>query len=372
MSPWITLRMNDCHCNDIPDHPFHGSFWRNHPEFRRQNCPGYFATCLDYAHREVRDYYKSLVVETLERYDIDGLELDFMREPYCFSAGKEAEGRPILTGWLGEIRGLVAGAAARRGHPIRFGVRVPSRPETAFGMGLDAIAWAKAGLIDLLVVTPRWATLEFDMPLRQWRQLLAGSKVTLAGGLEIICRPAGAPPIAATPELATGAALSVLSGGADAVYLFNYFQDANWPLPVYKETLRAMTSLDSLIERPRTVAITFRDVTAPGEDYRPLLPATGKELAFPIKLGPLPKARRQCQLLIGLAPSSVALTASVNGKPCEVCNDTTKDGLRLVSFNVPIAALAGIEVHQIKVSSKERSVLTIQRVEMSLRAPTAD
>jgi hypothetical protein len=367
MSPWITLRMNDCHLNDIPTHPFHGSFWRKNPQFARQNCTGYFATCLDYAHREVRDYYQALVVETLDRYDIDGLELDFMREPYLFSAGKEAEGAPILTTWIREVRKLVDGAAAKRGHPIRLGVRVPSHPETALGMGLDAITWAKEGLIDLLVVTPRWATLEFDMPLAQWRQMLGASKATLAGGLEIICRPAGVQPVAATPALATGAALSVLSGGADAVYLFNYFQDSTWPLPVYLETLKAMTSVDSLVTRPRSVAITFRDVTAPGEDYRALLPATGKEVVFPMKLGPLPNARRKSQLLIGLAPSPAALTASVNGKPCEICNETVKDGLRLVTFNVPTTALAGIEVHQIKLSSKDRSALTIQQVEISLR-----
>ena len=42
--------------------------------------------------QEVRDYYKALIVESLDRYDIDGLELDFMREPYLFSAGKETEG----------------------------------------------------------------------------------------------------------------------------------------------------------------------------------------------------------------------------------------------------------------------------------------
>ena len=65
-----------------------------------------------------------------------------------------------------DVRKLVADAAAKRGHPIRLGVRVPSRPEVAAGLGLDAVAWAKEGLIDLLVVTPRWATLEFDMPIR--------------------------------------------------------------------------------------------------------------------------------------------------------------------------------------------------------------
>ena len=189
ISPWITLRMNDCHLNDIPDHPFHGSFWKKNPQLRRKNCSGYFATCLDYAAPEVRNYYKALVAESLERYDIDGLELDFMREPYLFSAGRESEGASILTGWMREVRKLTTEAAAKRRHPVHLGVRVPSRPEVASAMGLDALTWAKEGLIDLLVVTPRWATLEFDMPIHQWRQMLKKSKVTLAGGLEVLYQP---------------------------------------------------------------------------------------------------------------------------------------------------------------------------------------
>ena len=204
------------------------------------------------------------------------------------------------------------------------------------------------------------------MPLPEWRRLLAGSKVILAGGLEIICRPAGEAPVQATPELATGAALSVLAGGADAVYLFNYFQDSTWPRPIYLETLKAMTSLETLVPRPRAVQFTFRDVTAPGEDYRPLVPATGKELVFPMKLGPLPGAPRPCELLIGLAPASAAPTATVNGKLCQVCKNTLKEGVRLISYTVPLAALAGIETHQIKLSSKDKNALTVQKVEMLL------
>ena len=145
MSPWITLRMNDCHENDIPAHPFHGSFWIKNPQLRRKNCSGYFATCLDYANPEVRDFYMSLIVETLDRYDIDGLELDFMREPYVFSADKEREGAPILTGWMREVRKRTTDAAAKRGHPVRLGVRVPSRPEVAVAMGLDAIYLGQGG-----------------------------------------------------------------------------------------------------------------------------------------------------------------------------------------------------------------------------------
>jgi hypothetical protein len=373
MSPWITLRMNDCHCNDVLDHPFHGSFWRKNPQFRRQNCTGYFANCLDYARPEVRNFYKALVVETLDRYDIDGLELDFMREPYLFSAGKEAEGAPILTAWVGEVRKLVDAAAVRRGHLIRLGVRVPSRPETALGMGLDAITWAKTGLIDLLVVTPRWATIEFEMPIEQWRKLLKPTKTRLAGGLEIIYRPwSGAAVTTSTPELSRGAATNVLARGADAVYLFNYFQDANWPAANYRTTLRAMGSLDSLLKLPRTVGITYRDVTAPNETYREPFPAIGKEVEFALRPGPLPNRGWQCEVLAGMVPSagSPAPAVSVNGHACQLRSDTVKDGLRLLTAAVPADALAA-DVQQIKLASKDQNSLNMQRLEFSFRPPAA-
>ena len=370
MSPWITLRMNDCHYNDIPTHPFHGTFWQKNPQFVRKNCPGYFATCLDYAHPEVRDFYMALVDETLDRYDIDGLELDFMREPYLFSAGEEAKGAPILTAWIRDVRKRVDAAAAKRGHSIRLGVRVPSRPETALAMGLNAAGWAREGLIDLLVATPRWATLEFDMPLAQWRKLMGSSKTKLAGGLEILYRPwPGGPAAAASPEIATGAAVSVLANGADVVYLFNHFQ-GTWPQPVFQKTLKAMNSLDTLLEQPRCVGITYRDITAPKETYAPPLPATGKTLAFHIKLGPVPNRHGVCTLRVGLVPSQGAAapapTATVNGKPCELRGEATDSGLRLLSFTVPPAALTDAGVLKIKLVAADSKDLTVQRVEVSL------
>ena len=373
ISPWISLRMNDCHYNGIPAHPFHSNFWRKNPKLYRKGCPGYFETCFDYAHTEVRDFYRSLIVEMLDRYDIDGLELDFMREAYLFSAGKEAEGTPILTAWMCEIRKLADAAAVRRGHPIRLGVRVPSRPEIALAMGFDAISWAREGVIDLLVVTPRWATLEFDMPLAQWRHLMGKTKTILAGGLEINYQPCpDASPSLVSPELATGAAVSFLSGGADVVYLFNYFHEGHphWNPETYQNTLRAMTSLDSLLKLPRCVGITYRDITAPKENYRPPLPATGKEIVFSMNLGPIPDDHRDCKLSIGLVSSqetsSSVPSVFVNGRLCAIHIDTMKEGLRLFVFSVPGAALAGTSVHEIKVASKDQNTLEIRQLEMSL------
>lgn len=224
VTPWISVRMNDVHVQENEGHPNHGSFWRNHPELRRQGYSGYYGGALDYGHREVRDHYERLIGEVLDRFDGDGLELDFLREPYLFSKGMEAEGAVLLTGWLGRIRELVDGASARRGRPVALAVRVPSRPEVALKMGLDAPAWAREGLIDTLVVGPRWATLEYAIPMREWQEQLAGADVQLVGGLEVLIRPyRSADQVGVTPEEARGAAAQLLHDGSDGVYLFNYF-----------------------------------------------------------------------------------------------------------------------------------------------------
>jgi len=370
ISPWITLRMNDCHYNGIPDHPFHGSFWKEHPEFVRQNAPGYYARCLDYKHEEVRDLYKALIAETLSRYDVDGLELDFMREPYVFSPGEEDEGRAILTAWLREIRRMADAAAASKGHAVRLGVRVPSRPETAKALGLDAVAWAHEGLIDLLVATPRWATLEYAIPIGQWRQQLGDADVTLAGGIEVRYQPhPGGPASIVTPELAAGAAVTMLAQGADAVYLFNYFQDGHpaWSRPVYLKTLRAMRSLETLKELPRRVAVTYRDIVAPGESYRPPLPATGAALDFSIVLGPPPSGPWASEIALDCTCES-APDVLVNGQQCRIQqpSKTAEGPDRVLTYAVPSAALKGKTVHQIDVKSVDGKAMTLRRVEMAI------
>jgi hypothetical protein len=374
MSPWITLRTNDCHENDNPAHPFHGSFWVKHPELRRKNCSGYFATCLDYATPEVRAFYMSLVAEVLDRYDPDGLELDFMREPYVFSADKEREGAPILTAWIREVRKRVTDAAARRGHPVRLSVRVPSRPEVAVAMGLDAIAWSKEGLIDVLVTTPRWATLQFDLPITRWRQALGEAKVALLGGLEVLYRPIpGGEASTVSPELAIGAATSVLSQGADSVYLFNYFP-GTFPVPIYQQTLKAMASLGAAQKLPRRVGVTYCDITAPGEQYRAPLPVAAKDASFRIRLGPVPDAAWPCDVVVGIAPgpgaSAQSLSVRVDNTLCKlVTEEPAKGQLRLLSFRVPPSALKGPDAHEVKVASADQAPASIRQLEMFLRPP---
>jgi len=375
ISPWITLRMNDVHFNDNLEHPFHGVLWRD-AKYHRGGGPSYYARGLDYTHRGVRDMYRGLVVETLERYDIDGLELDFMREPYLFRPGAEEEGAVILREWLRGIRVLVHSAAEGRGHPIRLGVRVPSRVEVARSWGLDAVGWAEEGLVDLVVVTPRWSTLEYDMPVAEWRDLLGGTGVTLAGGLEVLHRPIPSGPAnTVTPEQAAGAATAVLAGGADAVYLFNYFaglgSHPGWPRDAYLRTLGAMSSIEELSKLPRRHAITWRDITGRDEQYQAPLPAEGQVLTFFLPTGPRPPQTAEASLELrvdqpaegGIAPPAV----SVNDGSCEHrARRPAADNTSILEYTVPVDLLPGRQRDTIKVTAAEGTTVKVLGVEIRI------
>ncbi|MHC4887053.1 MAG: glycoside hydrolase family 10 protein [Planctomycetota bacterium] len=378
MKGFVSLRMNDVHDLKRADHPLHNDFWRDQPGLRRRNCGNTnHGLAFDYARPEVREYFWKLIVETLERFEIDGLELDFMREPKLFSKDEEAEGGRILTEWLGDVRTLVQKTAAAQNREIKLGVRVPSNPETCKMLGLDAVAWAQDRLVDLVVPTPRWATAEFDMPMGEWRELLAGTGVELAGGLEVLVRGTNDAPFAhATPEQATGLAVSVLSGGAEAVYLFNYFpsQHPDWPQGKFVETLRTMSSLSAVTEGPRSHVLTFRDIVEPAEDYTPPLPATGKDLTFSLPTGPKPPEDWQATLVLGVeaSGSSAAPAVTVNGEagtrqPADEC---TADGPERLRYTLPASVLLDAAPQEIRVVFTEGAAGTVNHVELQLE-PTS-
>ena len=371
ISPWISLRMNDIHNNDELQHPIHSSFWKNHHDCWRVSDRriDYYDRALDYGHESVRNRYLGLIRETLQRYDIDGLELDFMREPFLFKPGHELAGSKILNEWLAQVHEQVTQAGKKRGHAIRLGVRVPANPITGQNLGLDAVLWAQNGWIDLLVATPRWATMDTRMPLQEWKKLLAPYPVTLAGGLEIReqAYPDG-PARITDPETAAGAAVSVLSSGADVVYLFNYFSTlANtipaWSTEAYVKTLGAMSSLAELDRLPqRRHMVTFRDVFAPGEATDYPLPATGKRLSFRIQTGPKPAGRRTLAVLGVSSAGHEKIELRVNSEPAFLQKQTGD----LFVFSVPEAALAE-QVQVLEVAVQEGEKIKVNHVALEIK-----
>jgi len=337
---------------------------------------------LDWARPDVQEHYFKLVLEQLETLDLDGLELDWMRFVYHFRPGHELAGGKIITEWMRRVRAAGDRAAVRLGHPVLLGVRVPTQPETARRCGLDAVAWAREGLVDLVVPTPFWSATDIDVPIIEWKRLLDGTGVQLAGGIEIRYQPVpNGPASMMGPELAAGAALPLLQGGADLVYLFNYDPlpllrmvtpdgtEKLWTMESISTLGHALQSAAALAAQPRLHAVAYRDVRAPGEPADNALPATdsGEDFPWPpgcavrIVTGPRPTGRAVGLRVEFAAPSAPEkLRIFVNSMECPAVAGVT--GLRR-TYPVPAAVLQD-EAQVVEVITAKGTPFKIVRLEL--------
>jgi hypothetical protein len=291
LTSWLSVRMNDCHCNNMDDHLLLSEFFLNNKQLRRvthHNYDNYFNNCLDYGREQVRQYYMDYIDECLESYDFDGLELDWMREIFCFKPGQEHNGIAIINDFMRTVKQKVDAAANRRGHNIRLSVRLPHSPVTALNLGFDVITWIKKGLVDLIIPAPRWESIDNGMPIDFWKKLLAGTGIELAAGLELGMRPYHAAPMkSSTMEITAASALMYLSAGADKIYLFNYMDTADPEacdkctsnddmMPNSRKNYSALLNnfgcIETLLSLPRRHAVTYHDIEAPGIANTSILP----------------------------------------------------------------------------------------------------
>ena len=142
-------------------------FGRAHAQAR---IPG--AGCLDPAVPAVFDHYVAVITEVMDRYDIDGVELDFRRWYHLVS--DPHRNHPVLTRLVRAVRQHAdAVGRARGGRRLLVGARVgpslaldptpfvypgsfyPEKPTNAscHDLGLDVPAWVREGLVDYLCPT---------------------------------------------------------------------------------------------------------------------------------------------------------------------------------------------------------------------------
>ena len=329
------MRMNDIHNVDDEQSFMHSEFWRQHPEFRRTPYRFSFWTdrAFDYGWQEVREYHFALIAELSEHYDFDGIELDWMRFGFHFRPGHEAEGAGLLTAFTERVRRLLDGWEKRRGHRIRLGARVPSRPHTTLDLGMDATGWAHRGLVDWLVITPFFSTSEPDMPVEIWKQLLRGTGVELCAGMELLVRPYPTVKGFQTNSLETlrGAALSLLHRGADRIYLFNYMDSETTidDAGEYPVLLREIGDIGMMNSKARRHVLTYTDTWAVGDPQTDALPAqipTGGWHAFRLHIGPKPE-HGVANVVLAFDPADggpgEGAEIRVNGEPCKVAEAAT-------------------------------------------------
>jgi hypothetical protein len=238
VSPWLTIRMNDIHGSGNRQ----GSYM-NCPLFKdpqyclsgealnpRDGVSMYYQA-LNYGKKEVRDYLFRALRELVEEYDYEGMELDWLRNPFCCEPNSSPETIELITGWIAEIRALTEAKARRTGRPYALGLRIPGTLGLLRSIGLDVVALAQRGLIDFISPSNFWQT-SWDMPHDQFKQLL-GPEMTVFGVIEDApnwlpaCSPkhniSGPRMLSASAELLRGNAAGKLVLGADGIEFFNFF-----------------------------------------------------------------------------------------------------------------------------------------------------
>jgi len=230
-----SLRLNDQH-NMYPHEGHYGSFRSEHPEWTIAN------RAMDYGVPQVREHILKVVRELAERYDMDGLDLDFMRWPVYFKGEEVEANTPLMTDFIGQIRAILDEAGKRRGRHMLLSVRVPlrigegkvtdgpplgSNDLPCLGIGLDVPTWVREkGLIDMVCPMNFFYT-EWDTMienLAEWRALTDGTECGLYPTIH--SRPwkdYGPPYISAASY--RGAAYSYYLHGADGIALYNLWDD---------------------------------------------------------------------------------------------------------------------------------------------------
>ena len=157
---WLTIRFNDVHHCRTLAHVKGAQVSQKYlerPDFRMGPNHGwkreYAERMWDYLKPEGREHVYALLREAYLDYEIDGVELDFLRHPYFFPKAKLGEGRAVLNGFMERLRNLADEAAEKKGRPQGLAVRVPSYDSACAEVGLDWRTWVKAGWVDVLTAS---------------------------------------------------------------------------------------------------------------------------------------------------------------------------------------------------------------------------
>ena len=151
------MRMNDVHDN------YMGAEWmcdwkKEHPEYlfgTAENRPLHGEwTAYDYACPEVRARMVAILREMMERYDVDGLELDFYRNLEFFKSlawerSVSQEERDAFTDMMRTIRAEAERIGRAKGRPVVILCRLPEATDLCRFIGLDVEKWMEEGLFDL-------------------------------------------------------------------------------------------------------------------------------------------------------------------------------------------------------------------------------
>ena len=261
MAAFISLRMNDCHDGQ------HGPGTLPNPElatFKRQN-PDWLIEDLDwwsalnFTHPRVRALRLRTIEEFFDRWDFDGIELDWLKHTLYFPRGTERENAHYLTEFMQSVRESLQRRAQRRGRPIELAVRVPERLSWCENGGFDVARWVDEDLVDMLIVGQSLT----DLPtLGEFHELSTKRHVPVYPCIT----PFGNGYRVSPDEVIRGSASNLWADGADGLYMGNWCYHGSWR----RHLLGQISGPDTLARLPRRYILSHR-VAVPrgqtGADY---------------------------------------------------------------------------------------------------------
>ena len=349
IAPGVTVRMNDMHDVPWPGSHLFSAFYMAHPELRLDNPPacGWSARGLNYEHAAVREHYLALVRELAAVYDIEVMELDFLRFHCYFPRGDFERHAAIMTGFVRDVRRSLDGTGRR----IRLTARVPATPAAALELGLDVAAWARERLVQG-IAPAAFLNTAWNIPVDEFRRAV-GAEVAIHPCADASAdRPEGIRTrlLPTDPRLLRGFAAGYLAAGANGVEFFNFFtpREEKEPMEPRFEVLRELRDLGSLRGRPKTYTVSsgwaLAETDGPFQVPALLPPNHPREFVLLLAAEP-PGARVAVDVLVegpATAPEQVflhvnqlpagAAAKAGDGPPCE-------KSLRVLSFAAPAAAL---------------------------------
>jgi hypothetical protein len=163
--------------------------------------------------------------------------------------------------------------------------------------------------VNVIIPTPAFGNTDFDMPVELWKQLLDGSRSTLAPGLEISLTPFPFYPYRYnTLENVRAAATTLLDRGADQIYLFNYMdRDPNAEqITRLPQVLQEVATLPTMQGKSRNHVYTYPNLWAPGTPFASALPYGCSRYGFRptaefrVPIGPAPLPNQPAYVRLGL------------------------------------------------------------------------
>ena len=220
------MRMNDRH----PDATCpKGRFIMDNPQWQLKGVR--YATAIDYQYEPVRQNILDYIEDMLTRYDVDGVEFDYMRMCHMFEPGTGPQHADKLTDFTRKTRALLDAAAASRARErLLLGVRVPATLQECHYLGFDVETWIKEGLLDY-VCPSRFHQTALNCPVEDFVALARQTSCKVypsvhwvdgTSMLPVLAGKGGQITAMETPKF-RAAARNFFAFGADGIQTYNCF-----------------------------------------------------------------------------------------------------------------------------------------------------